>query len=64
MLQEWLDKEYEDVNRYRGGHATEGGFEVEDGTALHWAAYYGNYRAAKLLIEKGAGVIVLVLYGH
>ena len=64
MLQEWLDRESENVNRYRGGHATEGGFEVEDGTALHWAAYYGKYHAAKLLIEKGAGVIALVLYGH
>ena len=64
MLQEWLDRESEGVNRYRGGYATEGGFEVEDGTALHWAAYYGNCHAAKLLIEKGAGVIVFVLYGH
>ena len=64
MLQEWLDRESKDVNCYRGGYDSEGGFVVEDGTALHWAAYYGNYRAAKLLIEKGAGVILLVLYSQ
>ena len=62
MLQQWLNEESEDVNHYRGGYATEGGFVVEDGTALHWAAYYGRFPAAKLLIEKGAGVILFVLY--
>ena len=58
-IKQWLDRESEDVNRYRGGYATEGGFEVEDGTALHWAAYYGNYHATELLIEKGAGGIAI-----
>ena len=62
MLEQWVNSDSEGVKHCRGGHATEGGFEVEDGTALHWAAYYGNYHATELLIEKGAGAIVLVLY--
>ena len=57
MLQQWLNRESEEVNHYRGGFAAEGGFMLEGGTALHWAAYYGNYHATKLLIDEGAGEI-------
>ena len=42
----------------RGGYATEGDFVMKDGTALHWAAFYGQCHAAELLIEKGAGAIL------
>ena len=58
-IKQWLERESEDVKHCRGGYATEGGFEVEDGTALHWAAYYGNYHATELLIDKGAGAIAI-----
>ena len=49
------------MNHCRGGFASGGGFVVQDGTALHWAAYYGSFEIAKLLIEKGAGVVLLTV---
>jgi len=49
------------MNHYRGGFASGGGFVVEDGTPLHWAAYYGSFNIAKLLIEKGAGMVLLII---
>ena len=55
MLEQWVNSDSEGVKHCRGGHATGGGFEVEDGTALHWAAYYAICPAAELLIDKGAG---------
>ena len=58
-FRQWLDRESEEVNHYRGGFASGGGFTVQDGTALHWAAYYGSYPIAKMLIDRGAGVVLL-----
>ena len=52
-VQQWLDEE---VNKCRGGRASHGYFFVSDGTALHWAAYYGQLEIAKLLLDKGAGM--------
>ena len=43
------------MNEFRGGTASHGHFYVTTGTALHWAAYYGQLEIAKLLIEHGAG---------
>ena len=44
------------MNECRGGRDEHGNFIVANGTALHWAAYYGQLEIAKLLIEKGAGM--------
>ena len=44
------------VNECKGGRASHGYFFVGDGTALHWAAYYGQLEIAKLLLDKGAGI--------
>ena len=60
-FRKWLDRESEEVNHYRGDYACGGGFEVKNGTALHWAAYYGNFEIANLLIEKGAGMVLLTV---
>ena len=43
------------MNKCRGGGASHGHFIVGDGTALHWAVYYGQLDIAQLLLEKGAG---------
>lgn len=56
MINQWLDKNEENVNKCKGGKHTHGHFRVANGTALHWAAYYGQTRIAKLLIQKGAGM--------
>ena len=44
------------MNRSRGGHAWSltARYIREEGTALHWAAYYGQQDIAKLLIDNGA----------
>ena len=44
------------MNECKGGRHTHGHFSVSDGTALHWAAYFGQLKIAKLLIDKGAGM--------
>jgi len=54
-LKEWLEKEETKVNEFRGGSASHSHFSVARGTALHWAAYYGQLEIAQLLIDKGAG---------
>ena len=51
-----------DINRKRGGNDFEvsndlevsNDFEVSDGTALHWAAYYGKMEIVEQLFKKGA----------
>jgi len=54
-VKEWLEKEETKVNECKGGEHAHGHFHVSNGTALHWAAYYGQSGIAKLLIDKGAG---------
>jgi len=47
-VKKWLDKrEGQNLNRLRVEHS---------GTALHWAAYYGQLDIAKLLIDSGASM--------
>lgn len=46
-----------DVNRRRGGKCNTNDFEVSNGTALHWAAYYGKVEVAKKFLERGASML-------
>ena len=46
-----------DVNRRRGGQCNTNNFEVRNGTALHWAAYYGKVEIAKKFLERGASML-------
>ena len=55
-VQHWLQKEGTKANEYKGGRASRGHFFVGDGTALHWAAYYGQLEIAELLLNNGAGM--------
>lgn len=56
-IKQWLEKkEVSDVNECKGGSHSNGLFYVANGTALHWAAYYGQLEIANLLINKGAGM--------
>ena len=55
-VKQWLEEEETRVNDCKGGRASHGLFFVGDGTALHWAAYYGQLEIAKLLLNNGAGM--------
>jgi len=55
-VKEWLQKEETKVNEFRGGSASHSHFSIAGGTALHWAAYYGQLEIAQLLIDSGAGM--------
>ena len=55
-VKQWLEEEETRVNDCKGGSASHGHFFVGDGTALHWAAYYGQLEIAKLLLNNGAGM--------
>ena len=55
-VKEWFEKDETKVNECKGGEHAHGHFRVSNGTALHWAAYYGQSGIAKLLIDKGAGM--------
>ena len=59
-VKEWLEKEETKVNECKGGEHAHGNFHVSNGTALHWAAYYGQPGIAKLLLDNGAGNNVTV----
>ena len=52
----WLKKEKENVNICRGGSTYHQHIAVANGTALHWAAYYGQLEIAQLLLDNGAGI--------
>ena len=51
----WLEKERENVNVCRGGSTNHQHIAVANGTALHWAVYYGQQEIAQLLLNNGAG---------
>ena len=55
-VEQWLVEKGTDVNECIVGRASHGHFFVGDGTALHWAAYYGQLEIAKLLLNNGAGI--------
>ena len=59
-FRKWLYQKRGPVNSYKGGFATEGGLVLEGGTALHWAAYYGQRAIVDALKEGGAGLIIFV----
>ena len=56
VVKQWLQEKETNVNEHRGGRASHGHFFVSNGTALHWAAYYGQLEIAKLLLSKNAGM--------
>ena len=60
-VKQWLEKKETKVNKCKGGKASNGLFSVTGGTALHWAAYYGQLEITKLLIESGAGTYYLCI---
>ena len=59
-VEEWLWENGMKVNECRGGKAFPGHNTVANGTALHWAAHYGQLDIAKLLIDNyGAGISIM-----
>lgn len=44
----------DELNHSRGRNPDSNDFEVADGTALHWAAYYGKKEIVEQLFKKGA----------
>ena len=54
-IEHWLKKERKNVNIRRGGSTYHQHIAVANGTALHWAAYYGKLEIATLLLENRAG---------
>ena len=44
------------MNQCKGGSDYPGHFAVANGTALHWAVYYGQLEIAQLLLDNGAGI--------
>ena len=56
-IEQWVQKEGTKVNECRGGSAYP--HAVSNGTALHWAVYYGQLDVTRLLISCGAGTVKL-----
>ena len=61
-VREWLEKEDTNINRCRGGKVLPTYSSFDNGTALHWAAYYGQLEIAELLLERGAGMQTVTQY--
>ena len=55
-VEKWLQNEGKKVNKCRGGSANYKNFVVANGTALHWAVYYGQLEIAELLLDHKAGM--------
>ena len=50
------------MNEYRGGSDFSRRHAVANGTALHWAVYYGQLEIAQLLLNSGAGIMAYPIY--
>ena len=61
-VEEWLQENGTKVNECKGGKAFPGHNAVANGTALHWAANYGQLEIAKLLFDHGAGIYLHTTY--
>ena len=57
IIKGWLLNEDAKANEYRGGRAFPRHHAVANGTALHWAVYYGQLEITQLLLDNGAGTI-------
>ena len=55
IMKKWIQKNRTRVNEYKGGNNSHQHFAVANGTALHWAVYFGQLEIAQLLLENGAG---------
>ena len=55
-VQQWVQENVTSINRCKGGRACYLHFAVANGTALHWAVYYGKLEIAQLLLDNGAGI--------
>ena len=55
-IKQWLQEHITKVNEYRGGSANYRHFSVANGTALHWAVYYGQLQIVELLLDNEAGI--------
>ena len=58
-IEQWLQNEGAKVNECRGGSANYRHFAVASGTALHWAVYHGQLEIAQLLLNSGAGILIV-----
>ena len=56
----WLQNGNTKVNECRGGRANHRHFVVADGTALHWAVYYGQLDIAQQLLKQDAGICISI----
>lgn len=61
-VEEWLKENGTKVNECKGGKAFPGHNAVAYGTALHWAALYGQLEIAELLFDHGAGIYLCTTY--
>ena len=55
-ISHWLQNGNMKVNECRGGRAHHRHFVLADGTALHWAVYYGQVEIAQELLSRHAGI--------
>ena len=55
-IEQWLKNKKRNVNKYKGGNDIHRHFAVVNGTALHWAVYYGQQDITQLLLDNGAGI--------
>ena len=61
-VEKWLETtKVKDINCKRGGECSTNNFEVRDGTALHWAAYYGKVEIVKKCLESGASMFMIIV---
>ena len=61
VINRWLQNGKKKVNKCRGGRANHRHFVVADGTALHWAVYYGKLDIAQQLLRQDAGISIKVV---
>ena len=61
VIKRWLQNGNTKVNKCRGGWATHRHFVFADGTALHWAVYYGQLDIAQQLLKQDAGICISII---